>query len=248
MSNVNRDLKNSLYQMLKEKLINCYYQPGSLLNEMQLANEYQISRTPIREALSRLELDGYIKIIPKKGIYVTDISLNDVMQIFQTRIEIEPVTLKMAYPYLNRDELLMFKEKFEQDNLDIGNSFHLDIAMHLFFIEHCGNKYIINMMQKLFDDNTRVIVASKQNQIKIHDAKCEHIQILDSLLSNEDIDRTVQLMKKHIETCKRAALDYFYSLEYRNNNAIISTYKEQLNKIETENIKGEVTMKSGNRT
>ena len=232
MQNRNKELKNSLYLDLKEKLINCIYAPGSILNEMQLANEYGMSRTPIREALSRLEMDGYIKIMPKKGTYVTDISLNDVMQIFQTRIEIEPLTLKMAAPYLDVGELMMFRNKLEQDDMDITNAFRLDTAMHLFIIEHCGNNYIINMMRKLFDDNTRVVIASKQNQVKIHDAKCEHIEILDSLLSGNDIDRSSELMRKHIETCRRAALDYFYTLEYHNHDMISSAYKEQLSKIE----------------
>ena len=76
--------KNTLYQALKERLINCIYPPGSLLNEMQLAEEFSVSRTPVREAIGRLEMDGYVRVLPKKGIYVTDISLNDVHQIFQT--------------------------------------------------------------------------------------------------------------------------------------------------------------------
>ncbi|MGL5434192.1 MAG: GntR family transcriptional regulator [Lachnospiraceae bacterium] len=231
MQNRNKEMKNSLYLDLKEKLINCIYAPGSILNEMQLASEYGMSRTPIREALSRLEMDGYIKIMPKKGTYVTDISLNDVMQIFQTRIEIEPLTLKMAASYLDVGELMMFRNKFEQDDMDISNSFRLDTAMHLFIIEHCGNNYIINMMRKLFDDNTRVVIASKQNQVKIHDAKCEHIEILDSLLSGNDIEKSSELMRKHIETCRRAALDYFYSMEYLNHDTVTPTYKEQLSKI-----------------
>lgn len=224
MTRANRGLKNSLYLDLKDKLINCIYPPGTLLNEMQLANDYSMSRTPIREALSRLEMDGYIKIMPKKGIYVTDISLNDVMQIFQTRLRIEPITLQMAAPHLKREDLLLFREKFEQNDIDISKSYLLDKAMHLFIIENCGNRYIINMMQKLFDDNTRVVIASKQNQVKIHDAQCEHIEILDSLLSNDDIEASAELMRKHIETCKRAALDYFYSLETQNYSSSSQTY------------------------
>lgn len=231
MQNIKKERKNSLYLDLKEKLINCIYAPGSILNEMQLADEYGMSRTPIREALNRLEMDGLIKIMPKKGTYVTDISLNDVMQIFQTRIEIEPLTLKMAAPYLDVGELMMFRNKFEQDDMDISNAFRLDTAMHLYIIEQCGNNYIINMMQKLFDDNTRVVIASKQNQVKIHDAKREHIEILDSLLSGNNIEKSSELMRKHVETCRRAALNYFYSLEYHNHDGTSSTYKEQLSKI-----------------
>lgn len=206
-----KGLKNSIYQDLKDKLINCVYQPGSVLNEIQLTNEYKVSRTPIREAISRLEMDGYLKILPKKGIYVTDISLNNVIQIFQVRAEIEPIAVKMAAPYLEEADLKMFRHKFEEEELDISNSFRLDTAMHLYIIEHCGNDYIIQMMHKVFDDNTKIIIASKQNQVKIHDAKCEHVEILDSLIAKKDIDQTAALMRAHIETCRRSALDYFCS-------------------------------------
>lgn len=212
--NKNKNLKASTYLALKEKIINCEYSPGSILNETQLASEFGLSRTPIREAISRLEMDGYLKILPKKGIYVTDLTLNDVLQIFQTRIEIEPLALKMAAPYINAEDLLTFRTRFENENPDILNAFKLDTEMHLFLIDHCGNKYIIDMMHKLFDDNTRIVIASKQNQVKIHDAKCEHIQILDSLISQQDPEETASLMRTHIETCRQAALSYFYSLDY----------------------------------
>lgn len=229
-----RGLKNTIYSDLKEKLINCVYEPGTVLNEIQLTNEYGVSRTPVREAISRLEMDGYISILPKKGIYVTDISLGDVMQIFQTRIEIEPLCLRMASDsgLLDERELIMFMDRFRENNIDISDSFRLDTAMHLYLIEHCGNQYIINMMRKLFDDNTRVVIASKQNLTKIHNATCEHLEILESLLRHDDVTKTAELMKNHIESCRRSALDYFCSTKYIN---LLDTesfsYKHQLSKL-----------------
>ena len=60
---VKKNLKNSTYLTLKEKLINCIYPPGTILNEIQLAEDFGLSRTPVREAISRLEMDGYVKEI-----------------------------------------------------------------------------------------------------------------------------------------------------------------------------------------
>lgn len=208
----NRDLKNHAYQILKERLINCIYEPGTILNEAQLAADLGLSRTPIREAINRLESDGFVKVLPKKGVYVSDIQLSDVLQIFQTRIEIEPVALKMAAPHLPVEELLQFQKTFTGEIADIQNGFRLDTAMHLFIIEHCGNRYIIDMMHRLFDDNTKVVIASKQNQVQIHDARQEHLNIINTLLE-KDYEKAEILMRTHIETCRRAALDYFYSLE-----------------------------------
>lgn len=226
-TNGNRDLKNHAYHILKERLINCTYEPGSFLNEAQLAAELGLSRTPIREAINRLESDGFVKVMPKKGIYVTDIQLVDVLQIFQARIEIEPVTLSMAAPHLPIEELLNFRETFTQEFPDVQNGFRLDTAMHLFIIEHCGNRYLIDMMHKLFDDNTKVVIASKQNLVQIHDARLEHLGIINTLIE-KDYEKAAHLMRTHIETCRRAALDYFYSLEAYNATPP-ETYKYHLN-------------------
>ncbi|RGC26002.1 GntR family transcriptional regulator [Enterocloster aldenensis] len=222
----NKDLKNHTYCILKERLVNCIYPPGTLLNEAQLAADLGASRTPVREAISRLEMEGFVKIMPKKGIYVTDISLNDVLQIFQTRIEIEPIAVRLAAPHLPREELLAFCGKFKGEAPDIQNGFRLDTAMHLFIIEHCGNRYIIDMMHRIFDENTRVIISSKQNQVQIHDARLEHLDILNSLL-DKDTERAIALMQSHIENCRKAALDYFCSIQtYKDSPSL--TYKNQL--------------------
>jgi DNA-binding GntR family transcriptional regulator len=150
--------------------------------------------------------------MPKKGIYVTDVTLNDVVQIFQTRLEIEPVTLKLAGPSLPTDELIKFRESFAKDEHDVGVGFRLDTAMHLFIVEHCGNRFLIDMMRKVFDGNTRVIISSKQNESKIHDARMEHLEIIN-LLIDKDFDRAQEAMYEHIENCKKAAIDYFYNLQ-----------------------------------
>ena len=222
----NKDLKNHTYCILKERLVNCIYPPGTLLNEAQLAADLGARRTPVREAISRLEMEGFVKIMPKKGIYVTDISLNDVLQIFQTRIEIEPIAVRLAAPHLPREELLAFCGKFKGEAPDIQNGFRLDTAMHLCIIEHCGNRYIIDMMHRIFDENTRVIISSKQNQVQIHDARLEHLDILNSLL-DKDTERAIALMQSHIENCRKAALDYFCSIQtYMDSPSL--TYKNQL--------------------
>ena len=219
-------MKNRAYDIIKERLVNCDFKPGSLLNEAQLSLELGYSRTPVREALNRIENEGYIRILPKKGIYVTDVTLNDVVQIFQTRLEIEPIALRLAAPHLPEDELRYFKDSFTGEESDIQCGFRLDTAMHLFIIEHCGNRFIIDMMRKLFDQNTRVIISSKQNETKIHDARKEHLEIINLLLEN-NVSKAQSAMSAHIETCKKAALDYFYDLHAFASQSM-PTYKTQL--------------------
>jgi len=206
-----KTLKDQAYRILKEKLVNCEFPPGSMLNEAQLSAELGFSRTPIREAISVLETEGYLQIVPKKGILVTDILLSDVLQIFQARMEIEPITLKMAGPNLPTEELIKWRDKFLNKPPDFENGFRTDTAMHMFIIEHCNNSYIIEMMKKIFDKNMSIIISSKQNRVHIEEAYKEHIEILNALI-DKDYEYGASLMQKHVNNCRRAALDYFYNL------------------------------------
>lgn len=206
-----KTLKEQAYKILKEKLVNCEFPPGGMLNEAQLSSELGISRTPIREAISVLETEGYLKIVPKKGILVTDILLNDVLQIFQARMEIEPITLKMAGPNLSTEELIKWRDKFMNKSDDVITGFRLDTEMHMYIIEHCNNQYIIEMMKKIFEKNTRIIISSKQNRMHYEDAQKEHIEILNALIER-NYDYGAELMRKHINNCRRSALNYFYNL------------------------------------
>ncbi len=216
----NEGLKDKAYTIIREKLINCEYEPGTILNEMTLAEELGFSRTPIREALNRIEQERFIKIMPKKGILVVECTLSDVIQIFQTRLEIEPVALRMAGPFLPKEKLLEFREMYLCEQADEENGFRIDTAMHMFIIEHCGNRFIIDMMRKVFDENTRVIISSRQYKTKIHEANEEHIEILNSLIY-ENYEKAADLMREHIKACRESALDFFCSVKpFQANNVV----------------------------
>ncbi len=228
----NRSLKDEVYDELKDRLIHCIYEPGSFVNEKQLADDLGTSRTPIREAISRLEHEDLVQVISKKGIYIKNITMHDVQQIFDTRRRIEPITLLMSANSLPKDMLYQFRKKFQEDVADIRSGYKLDTAMHLFLIEYCGNRYLIDMMQKVFEDNTRVIISSKQNQVKIHDARQEHLEIIEELIAGH-YQEASDLMGKHIDGCREAAMNYFIHMDtgYVKNGGDTATYISYLTTI-----------------
>lgn len=205
-----KTLKIQAYSILKKKIIHCEYKPGSMLNEAQLAEELGFSRTPIREAISILEMEGFLHIVPQKGILVADILLNDIVQIFQARMEIEPIILKLAGPKIPTEELLKWKGWFLSGKSTVEKGYEIDTAMHLGIIGYCGNSYIIDMMKKVFEKNTRVIVSSAENREHMKAALKEHLEILDCLLEQE-FDQAAAKMRTHVAGCRKAALDFFYS-------------------------------------
>lgn len=205
-----QNLKLQAYAILKEKIVSCEYSPGSMLNEARLATELGFSRTPIREAISILEMEGFLHIVPKKGILVTDILLSDIVQIFQARMEIEPIALKLAGPNIPQEKLLMWRDLFLADVPSIEHGYQTDTAMHLGIISYCNNAYIIDMMKKVFDKNTRIIICSTQNKKHMQKAREEHLEILDKLLC-QDFELAASKMRAHVAVCRNAAMDFFYS-------------------------------------
>lgn len=208
----NGDLKNRVYRQLKDRLITCKYMPGSVINESQLAAEFELSRTPIREALYRLEQDGFVQIMPKKGILVTDITVQDVLFVFQARVEIEPLALKMSSPFLAQKELEQFLNIFSYDEPDLEKAFWQDMEMHAYLVNHCGNSFIIDMMQKVFALSCRISIASNQTLQKIENARTEHQDILKKLLVGRD-DAAAGLLRQHLENCKNYSLNFFNSAQ-----------------------------------
>ena len=86
-------LKDKAYEMIREKIVNCELAPGSVLNESELIEEIGASRTPIREALNKLEQENLVTIIPKKCIIVRGITIDDIAEVFDARAVIEPQVL-----------------------------------------------------------------------------------------------------------------------------------------------------------
>lgn len=101
-------LKNQAYYEIKTRILNCDFPPGTLLNESMLCDLLSISRTPIRDALSRLENENLVRITPPKGVIVTDITINDVSSFFETLLQFDPYIIRTYGQDFSREQLLAF--------------------------------------------------------------------------------------------------------------------------------------------
>ena len=203
------NLKKYAYSEIKNKIVNCVFPPGTLLNEKELAGDLSISRTPIREALNHLNEEGLIRIMPKKGILVSNITIDDMSQIYQVRLELEPFVVRIAGPHLNSEVLLDFRERFvaEVDQSDTMQQLETDTSFHRYLANNCGNKYLLQLVNKVLDENKRVVITAS-NTVRIHHSHDEHIEIIDSLLTG-DYAASSMVMRNHIESCRDATFSYF---------------------------------------
>lgn len=84
-----KPLREIVFEALREAIINGTLEPGERLMEIQLAEEMGVSRTPVREAIRKLELEGFVVMVPRKGAYVAGLSMKDIADVFEIRTALE---------------------------------------------------------------------------------------------------------------------------------------------------------------
>jgi DNA-binding GntR family transcriptional regulator len=141
-------LRGRVYNALRENILNGKYRPGENLIEMRLAEELNVSRTPVREAIRQLELEGLVESIPNKGVTVKGVSKKDMEDIFRIRLVLEGLAARWAAEQITDEELKELEEAYE-------------------LMEFYTNKGDIDQIAKL---NTRfhevIYLASKSNVLR----------------------------------------------------------------------------------
>ena len=95
-SRATASLRDAAYEAIKHRIITCAFRPGEYINELQLSALLNIGRTPVHQALDRLMVEGMVEVIPRKGVIVKPVSLNEVLQIIEVRLINEPLGARLA--------------------------------------------------------------------------------------------------------------------------------------------------------
>lgn len=207
-------LKLQAYNYLKDKILRCEYAPNDMLNEQKLCEEMgNISRTPMRDALGRLEQEGLVAILPKKGLMVSGITAADVRSIFEVRLLVEPYALRCYGRDLSRKELLSFRdlmlhpERIE-DFYQMGDAFcEADDAFHALLVSGLPNKYLRTAHEGITWQNTRFrIMTGKVGMLRKPETCAEHLQVLDAALEG-DWNAAADAMEKHLTLAQELAIE-----------------------------------------
>ncbi len=203
-------LKVKAYNIIKEKILYNELLPGEYLEEKKLCEMLEVSRTPIREAISHLEQEDFVQVIPNKGIFVTALSVQTVKELFQVRHYLEPLLLRLSFPNLNIDILLDFKKKFTEalEAKDYHLLHQLDYDFHNYLNSRCNNSYLIKVMNNLSDSFQRVRTQEFYARERTETGALEHLNIIN-LLVDGNIDEAVEALGKHISSTEKY---YFKSL------------------------------------
>jgi len=146
-----KGLRSRVFHTLEQNIISGIYPPGMALNEKQLCQELGVSRTPLREALSQLELEGLVESTPNKGAVVVGVSSQDIDDIYTIKLELEGLAAQLAADRITADELTELEETVSMTEFYIGKGdvnkvVELDSRFHDIICKASKNRPLRNMM------------------------------------------------------------------------------------------------------
>ena len=188
-------LREKAYNIIREKIINCKLMPGDVIDEKELIAQTGCSRTPVREALNSLAQEGFVRIVPRRGIFVSDISIKDIHDIYELKQELEPIIVRMHGSEIPEDKLLIFQKKFSTDT-DFYNYTLQDAAFHMLIVDCCTNKYYRLIMNIVSDQSQRIMMLTNEEPSRLEQSRNEHLDIINALLE-KDVDRAADAVKRH---------------------------------------------------
>ncbi|MEA4848078.1 MAG: GntR family transcriptional regulator [Clostridiaceae bacterium] len=150
----------NVYKVIKEKILNCQYEPGQYMSEKEIVEELRTSRTPVREALNILSGQGLIEIIPNKGIQISPLSLKRMKEIYELRRLIEPIAVREALRYINSKDLEYLSNMDENlsscyEREDITEVFRWGKDIHLYIAKLSKNDILYRIVKLLREESFR---------------------------------------------------------------------------------------------
>ena len=179
-------LREVVCETLRNAIIEGVLKPGERLMEIQVSEELGVSRTPVREAIRKLELEGFVVMIPRRGTYVSDLSIKDINEVFEVRTALDVLAAGMAAERITADELEQMErllvelgEYIEQN--DIEKIVEADSKFHDLLYSASRNNRLVGIINNLREQLTRFRSLSMSYPGRLKEMLVEHTRLVESL-------------------------------------------------------------------
>ncbi|MFD9377173.1 GntR family transcriptional regulator [Streptomyces sp. NPDC059999] len=191
-----------VYRHVKQGVLDRRFEGGVLLTEGEVAEAVGVSRTPVREALLRLETEGLLKLYPKKGALVLPVSVQEIADVIETRLLVEEFTARKAVPappaLLDRLAALIEEQRRHAAEGDLVALMAADRGFHAEIVRHAGNQILCRLYDQLRDRQLRMGVALLHaHPERVERTLVEHTEILDALRSG-DAGAAADAVRAHV--------------------------------------------------
>jgi DNA-binding GntR family transcriptional regulator len=204
-------LAHQAYTALKKDILTCELDPGSTIAQSQLVKRFDFGLTPVREALKRLEQEGYVQSIPRYGYLITPITLKDVEDLYDLRLILEQSAVRMAIQRASDEQLAQIQEKagftYQFKNrlsylqfLEHNISFHVSIALA------SRNRKLAEMLATVLNEMTRIFNLGLDLRDSAEEMRNEHI-VLAAAVSKRDIQQAEQVVHDQIVLSRQRVVE-----------------------------------------
>lgn len=197
-------LRDRAYAEIKRRINRLEYRPGAYLNEAQVSKELGLGRTPIHQALDRLMLEGMVRVMPRKGVIVQPVSLDEVLQIIDVRFMNETHCVALAVERATSADIADMRRTMQEAKSltrirDREGLMNLDRSFHNQISQAAKNPVLADVLMSLHERSLRFWFLSLGDDLHLRRVNDEHCAILDGIAAR-DRKTAVNAMTFHIES------------------------------------------------
>jgi DNA-binding GntR family transcriptional regulator len=211
MEQMSKSLAEQAYQLIRSDILQCKLAPGQTVAQGQLIEQYNLSKTPVREALKRLEQEGFVQSLPRFGYLITPVTVKDIENIYELRLILEKSAVQLAARRASDAELNMLERDAQftyrhtntgtyQSFLETNASFHSAIALA------SGNRRLAENISHLLDEMTRIFHLGLELRDSAEEMKNEHITLANAL-RERNADLAKQITEDQIRRSQQRVLE-----------------------------------------
>ncbi|WP_411336601.1 GntR family transcriptional regulator [Ruminococcus gauvreauii] len=210
-------LRDVVFNTLRDAILHGELLPGERLMEITLANRLGVSRTPVREAIRKLELEGLVIMVPRKGAQVAQITEKDLNDVLEVRLGLEELAMQFACERIGEPQLEQIREaalEFEQvmESDDITALAQADVKFHELIYEATKNRRLIQIINNLREQMYRYRIEYLKDGNARRTLVKEHREIYEAL-KERDYKKANDCMRDHIENQQKAIIKSLHQSE-----------------------------------
>ncbi|MFN2218457.1 MAG: GntR family transcriptional regulator [Anaerolineae bacterium] len=189
------------YELIRERITTLELEPGSVINEQDLAEELEMGLAPVREALKLLAHDNLVVITPRHGLYVADVNVPDLEQLSELRLSLEGLSARLAAQRATEDDIVILEalrqEQASTPAQDRRRLFDIDHKFHQAVARAAHNKYMADSLERLFGLSQRLWYLALPKLGFLPGSVEQHLDLVQAI-ENGDGDEAERIMRAHV--------------------------------------------------
>lgn len=202
--------RREVYRALKREIVEMELEPGTPLSEVDLSKRLGSSRTPVRESLHRLSREGLVRLVPGRGAFVAEISMRDIVELFQMREALETHAARLAAQAADRSSLAQLADDMKRgpeliERGDYRSYYELTERLDDAIVHLAGNARIKAALSELWDQIKRARHVAQAKPQRLAETVGEHLNILDAIIAGDE-SRSDEAVRLHVRNSMQSIL------------------------------------------